>query len=365
MSNMRFVFPMDGIMLTDAAGKRTAAGLEITPLALAPADWQLTVNGIPMDLVQNVYRTRAPLTLKSGQNTLTLLNKATGENSLIDVWYLPDAFMKYRFSLDDNIWFLQDLAKHQHVYTSLFENPWLALLKKLHDRYGTKFHLNIYYECPEFGGFDLTCMPDKWKAEWKGNADWLRLSCHARKNEPDHPYIMADYDRTYSDFISVNEQIVRFAGEEAFAGKVTTMHWADATDEAIRAVHDAGVRCMVGNFKYAHPYAMSLAYNMNAEQCALLNIYGLYYDKKHDMMFFRYGGGGLQRGPLDKIAASATLFEEQHPYYRFYELCVHEEYFYPHYKDYMPDYPERLETGIRWCTEHGYQPAFATEAFGL
>lgn len=365
MTEMRFAFPMDGVMLTETAGKKTAAGLEIVPLINALPGRKLSVNGIPLVHEANVYHAAAPLTLKSGRNSVVLLDGDTGERRAIDVWYLPDAYMKYRFSLDDNIWFLQDLAKHKNDYASLFENPWLSLLKKLHDEYGTKFHLNIYYECPEFGGFDLTMMPDKWKGEWAANSDWMRLSCHANANEPDHPYIMADYNRTYREFTRVNEQILRFAGEEAFADKVTTIHWGDATSEAVRAVRDAGYRCMVGSFKYGDPASTPIAYDLSAEKCSLLNTYGLFFDKDQDMMYFKYGSGCLQHGALDQIPVRASEIERQIPMYRFRELCVHEEYFYPHYVNYMPDYPERLATGIRWCVEHGYEASFATEAFGL
>ncbi len=365
MTELRYVFPMDGVILSKSAGEVKGDKLLIKPAANALPGRNLTVNGIPMDFAGNYYTVKTPVELAPGVNTLSLADTDTGERINIDVRYLPKVDKKYRFSLDDNIWFLQNLAKNQNVYKSMFEDPYLTLLKTMHDKYGTKFHVNIYYECPEFGGFNLTEMPDKYKSEWKANSDWLRLSCHANANEPDRPYLNATYNQAYFEFNRVNEQILRFAGEEAFADKITTIHWGEATDDVVRAMHDLGVKALMGSYQWGSPENVVIGYNLTAEQCILADKYGMYYDKKSDMIFIRYGGGNLQHSPLDQIPSLFTAFANERPFYRFREMCVHEQYFYPHYKDYMPDYYERFETGIKWCHENGYEPCFITEAFEL
>ena len=55
---------------------------------------------------------------------------------------------KYRFSLDDNIWVFRDIARNN--YSSIFENDYLALLKSIHEEFGTKIQLNVYYETEGF-----------------------------------------------------------------------------------------------------------------------------------------------------------------------------------------------------------------------
>jgi hypothetical protein len=42
---------------------------------------------------------------------------------------------------------------------------------------------------------------------------------------------------------------------------------------------------------------------------------------------------------------------------------IHEQYFYPHYCAYIPEYAERCETAIRWVTERGYTPVFYGDGF--
>ena len=45
------------------------------------------------------------------------------------------------------------------------------------------------------------------------------------------------------------------------------------------------------------------------------------------------------------------------------ELIIHEQYFYPDYRAYEPDYRQRVETAIRWVTEKGYKPVFYSDGF--
>jgi len=360
MKPVEFIFPLDCVMLMDAAGRVCDKGLEIKCVIQADFGHSLTVNGVPC--IEKSHQYYANVILSDFKNTLTVTDTNTGASETITVYYIKNAHKKYRFSLDDNIWCLQNLARNQHIYNSIFEDPYFKLLKTMHDRYQTKFHVNIYYECPEFGGFNLTELPDKYKPEWKANSDWLRLSFHANANLPDKPYVHATYEQMKFENDRVTEQILRFAGEEAFAGPVTTVHFGDATVESVRALRDSGIRAMVGTFNYADPTGTSIRYYLNAEQCAIMNTYGFWYDKAEDMVFFKYGGGGnTQHGELNTLHAGYTRFCQEHPLYTFREFCLHEQYFYPHYPRYKKDYYERFDTAIRWAVENGYEPSFVAD----
>ena len=45
------------------------------------------------------------------------------------------------------------------------------------------------------------------------------------------------------------------------------------------------------------------------------------------------------------------------------DLLTHEQYFWPFYKNYIPDHAKRMETAARFVTEHGYEPVFFHEGF--
>ena len=91
---------------------------------------------------------------------------------------------RYRFSIDDNSFFLRDIA--QKGYSSLFDCLYLKMLRDLHDKYGVKFTVNIYYTTGE--DFKLPQFPDRYKGEWRDNSHWIRLAFHAYANKPQPPY---------------------------------------------------------------------------------------------------------------------------------------------------------------------------------
>jgi hypothetical protein len=45
------------------------------------------------------------------------------------------------------------------------------------------------------------------------------------------------------------------------------------------------------------------------------------------------------------------------------DLFTHEQYFFPFYRNYIPDHAQRLDTAIRYVTEEGYRPVFFHEGF--
>ena len=106
--SIEFTFPLDGVMLTDAAGEKTEEGLKITAWVDAPSGRELYINGQKMLVhMHDTYKLDTVLT--SYKNTLTLEDRTTGFTKSIDVYYLKKGCRKYRFSLDDNIWFLQNI----------------------------------------------------------------------------------------------------------------------------------------------------------------------------------------------------------------------------------------------------------------
>lgn len=142
---------------------------------------------------------------------------------------------QYRFSLDDNILVFKDIAEND--YSSIFENKYLNLLKSVHAKFGTKIQLNVYYETD---GFNLSAMPDKYKAEWERVSDWLKLSFHAYSD--DERYAGCSYEKMKRDCELVQNEIIRFAGEKSLS-HYTTLHYISCSREGVDAMIDCGIRC--------------------------------------------------------------------------------------------------------------------------
>lgn len=358
-----FHFPKDGVGLTYAAGERVGDGVKINVVYVAPTERQLTLNGIPMTETKHCQYV-LEYVIEDFKTTLTVKDAENGNENSIDVYFFKKAYKKYRFTLDDNIWCFQNINENKDVFKSIFEDPYLGLLKAIHDKHGSKFHLNCYYETPRHDGFNLSQMTDKFKDEFKANSDWLRLSFHANADKPDRPYICASYEQAYFEMERVNKEIIRFAGEEAFAKTIMSVHWGDCTVETAKAFRDLGIRALIDEFNQNTDGNTDLRLYCDAEQCALLKKYGILYDKELDLFLYKYNSGIQRKAPedipalLDSQIKSMPLFEVKN-------VCLHEQYFYPEFKWYMNNYYEKFDTTATWCKEHGYEPMFMDEMFGF
>lgn len=353
---LKFLSPMEGDCLTDKAGVRRGQALAVQVLVEAPTEAGVTVNGTSAVWNGSCFAVEVLLTDYRTELTARLEG---GETETITVFWLPRATDAYRLSLDDNVWCLQDIAKNQNVYKSIFDNPYFGMYRDFHTRYGTKVNANIYLGCPEFGGFQLSDMPDKFKKEWEQNADWLHLSFHAKANLPDAPYIDTDYDRIHGDFQDVMREIYRFAGE-AVTSVETTVHWGECTREGVRALRDEGIRVLAGYLSFNRHGKPSVSYYLTPDEIRHTDRYGIWYDKREDVIFSK----------IDVVLNTHTperiveILEEQyasHPEKGFWEFLIHEQYFYPHYVNYLPDYRQRIDVALKWAEGKGLRPAFLSE----
>ena len=312
---------------------------------------ELYVNDIKMTEADGLYTAEAPL--DGYHNTLTLYDAQTRESKKIIVFWLKNSTGHYRLSLDDNIWCLRDAAKYASEYKSIFDNPYFAIYKKVHDLYDTKVQMNIYYQCE---GFDLSMMPDKYKSEFKENADWFRFSFHARQNDPDKPYLNTTYEALLSDYDKVVAEIRRFAGQEI--QPVTTLHWGESTREGVRALRARGIRCLFGFV--GTPGDVGCAYYLDKGLSD--HIYGrdFWYDAEEDMIFATINIF-INNVELKDIVPYLDV-ERQNPHRSGnMELLIHEQYFYPHYVAYRPDYAERVLASVKWAADNGYTPAWVED----
>lgn len=249
--------------------------------------------------------------------------------------------MHYRFSIDDNILFFKDISENN--YSSIFENPYLSFFKKMHDRYGTRFQFNIYNETD---GFELSQMSDRYKKEWNQNSDWLHLSFHARADSPPDPYLNSTYDRAYSDCINIHNQIIRFAGN-ASLDYYTTVHYCQASDEAIHGFKDAGIKGLVGL------YDNKLScYGRSFDDF----IEPYVYDTENSIYLF---SNDLILNLCDKESIIPLLESKKHK--KFLEIMIHEQYYYESYPCYQPDFCDKVETAISYLTKEGRKSVFLSE----
>ena len=232
---------------------------------------------------------------------------------------------------------------------------YLAFLRDVHSAYGTKIHLNLFYQTD---GFNLAELSDQYKDEWKANADWLRLSFHALGEFPDQPYINASYEQAKHDCILVDDQIKRFAGA-ALMGPFTTIHWGEATREAARAVKDCGYHGLLGYFGL-EPSFNGVSYYLEEEKRNRVNKRFVWKDDEMDMVFTRTSMV-IDRETIDSINPKMEQYKINNNMPPYLDFLVHEQYYYPDYFNYQPDYKEKIMKAVKWAVDNGYQPAFVAD----
>ena len=155
----------------------------------------------------------------------------------------------------------------------------------------------------------------------------------------------------------VNEQIRRFAGEE-LTGPVTTLHWGEATVEGCRALRDTGYRALAGYFNVDDPDPV--AYYLDEEKRRHVNNRFIWRDNREGIIFTRMALV-INLLKLDEIVPYLDDLRSNSHKPAYVDLMIHEQYYYPFYKDYQPDCKKKVLTSVKWAADNGYQPAFLSE----
>lgn len=256
----------------------------------------------------------------------------------------------YCFTLDDNIRFLEESTCFG--YKSIFQHPYMALFQRLHQTYGAKFQFNMYYSY-EPGGFSLMDVPSIWREELEANAHWMRFSFHARHNDPPFPYAYSTPDEVLRDYTNVMSQMRRIAGKAATDGS-TTIHYACLSREECVELRKLGVRGLIGMF-FSESGSGGLRYYLTAEQARQLQQHPLWYDDETDICF------ACNDAVLNTLLLENILPTLAHRRKNFYHVMIHEQYFYPDYCDWQPDFAQKVELALKWFQEMNLKSCFLEE----
>ena len=295
---------------------------------------------------------------------------------------------KAYFFIDDVIWVLRDITRERP--DSLFDNPFMKMLKSAHDKFGMRVQLNLFYRTDTYYGldeFNLSEVTDVYKSEWEASSDWLKLAFHALQEFPDYPHLNASYEDTKEIFHRIQKEVFRFAGEKSFAYE-TCPHWAPMSKDAVKALADCGVTMLHAT------YGKSAKYNEDPNSLPYGHAGRLLHRRQPETRVFTRIGSGeditrsicaynhIEEGDDDAILRENIAFQDEEtgvffkPYckitlnlYSYEELdkvfaskmdweyvgvCVHEQYFYEDYFVYQPDYADKIVKMCEILTANGY-----------
>ncbi len=375
-----FVFPIDGDCLNINDGYEDDGVLYIKAKVRAAENADLTICGKKATYDADTRLYVAEIPVHGYRNTLTAIDSHNGYRADIVVYRMRDPMNKFYFTVDDTIVFLYDLTKHPENYPSMFDHPFLAPFKKAHELYGANVHLNLYYEFNEDSAkdfaehkdyFNLAMMTDAYRPEFEANADWLTLSYHAHANYHDMPGKRQTPDFFRVSMKMVHEEIKRFAGEKSLE-YATTMHWGNCYLETQRVFREGGYRVQFGSFRVVdndEPYlsyygrdglpeyirgAGRDAYNKVAESKNGYTGRDIWKDNAEDIIYC-HTDMVLNTIKLEQVIPWMDEYMAARPNSGFMHPMIHEEYYYPDYKGYIPDCGERVLTAIGHLYEKGYR----------
>ncbi len=295
---------------------------------------------------------------------------------------------KAYFYIDDTIWVLRDITRQKPA--TLFDNPFMKMLKEAHDNYGLKVQLNLFYRTDSFYGYDefsLADVTDNYKAEFEAASDWLKMAFHAFEEFPDYPHINATYEDTKWLFKNIEKEVIRFAGKDSFAYTVCP-HWVPMSKDAVRALADCGVKLLdvtrgdaveyngdPNSLPYGHAARVlnnrqpeTKVFSRGGRDVAIDNsicaynhidqktddeIFGTLktvYNEEFGIHFKRYCSACINLIPLDEVEKDfAPLIDDE-----YVGICDHEQYFYADYFAYQPDYADKINKMCEILTSAGF-----------
>ena len=353
---MKIEQPFHGAVLNRRHGGQDDDGLVITVSGQAPLRDRVTINESPARRAGTGFISEVKLRQKETEICAVSQGKFGRHEHRVRVIWDKCSESRYRFSIDDNSFFLRDIARKN--YSSLFDCFYLKGLRDLHSKYGTRFVLNIYYTTED--GFELPQFPDRYKSEWLDNCHWLKLAFHAYANEPARPYQYTPASKLIADLKKVAEQIVRFAGEQTYSPP-TVIHWGMVQPSALKPLYDNGVRVLSGYFRRSQS-GWDVDYLLDDARSEYMSRHDALMDFESGIVFSRVDIV-CNSTPIGRIVPTLEPLTKDPNHAEIMDLFTHEQYFWPFYSNYIPDHFKRLDTAIRWVTEHGYKPVFFHEGF--
>ena len=383
-----------GAVLNHNHGKESEKALTVNIQGISSFGFPVYVNGIKADMDGQRFEVELDLTQKI--NTVcasTTTPYGTYSQELTLVWD-KKSFLRCNCYIDDHSFFFTDLAKERPK--SAFDHFYLKGLKNIHDKYGLKVTLNLFYHNDHFD-FDLKDMPDIWKSEFIDNSDWMKFSFHSYSEFPDRPYLETTREEFARDWDLVQNEIYRFAGEECYIPPVV-IHWGNIHPVAAQEYIARGCRCYTtsmrarvmggpsladrqkgGNMtriqersasgadKTCATDALQMHYGF-ADEANYLKKHGLYYDAGLGLFFFgrpgKLGGCCCNLVPLKDIPARCQSMVDgaKDSGCNIVNVGSHEQYTFPYYANYLPDHMQRIEEAARCTLEvGGCKPVFFSE----
>ncbi len=274
------------------------------------------------------------------------------------IW-VRNSYKRFQCYIDDNSFFFRDILKKD--YKSIFDCFYLAKLRQLHREFGAKINLNCFNTTPE-RDFRLSMFPDKYKSEFEDNAHWLRLAFHSENESPAIPYKNATPKKLAADFDLVAGELKRIAGSAYNTG--LQIHFADIPPSCYKVLADRGVKMLATRGrKFGSKERKLCDYHLPDHVLNYLCDNQGWMHFESGLIFYSASTGTREWTPLKKTAAGILKRIEVPRKSHLINVGGHEQYWWPFYKNFVPDNYERYAAAFRFVLDRGYKPIWIQDGF--
>ncbi len=370
----RFTQPFDGGVIHEQSGPPV---LGTQPGPDGQTMLKIEVAGsVPPGAKLDVFTTdgqKIPVTLDNGvfRGTAVLKDRITeikaqaaigGQQCEIRTraFWAKNSHRRFRCYIDDHSFFFRDILQKGHK--SIFDCFYLEKLRQLHREFGAKINLNCFNTTPE-RDFQLSMFPDKYRSEFEDNAHWLRLAFHSENEFPAIPYKNATPEELAADFDLVAKELKRIAGSAYTAG--LQIHFADVPPSCYQVLADRGVKMLqtrgrpLGSTK---PRLCDYHLPDNILDYLCDNQGWMHFET--GLIFYNgFPGRTVEWTPVGEIGPDLLKLMENPARSHLINIVGHEQYWWPFYKNFVPDLYQRYATAFRFVLDHGYQPVWIEDGF--
>lgn len=262
------------------------------------------------------------------------------EDYLLKLVYANTGGKICHYSIDDTYHCLQNLIDNSNTYTSIFDEPFLSELKRIHDNTDLCITLNCFNV---YGTFNITNLPQNstFRTEFTNNANWLKFAFHSRTYDTDYSQTTEDILTDYNTFVT---SIYNLTGSYDCIDSFTRLNMFSGNLSNVLAIHNAqhGITGLLGADTVSRA-----SYYLDASQNSILQTKGLYVDYENRIIFIKTITRGLSTAMKSEI-------ENNLLYQKYIECFSHEQ---------DSGIVGTIETMATWLKDNGYRFAFPSKLF--
>ena len=253
---------------------------------------------------------------------------------------LESAQSKAKFahlSFDDVQYCMEDITANANSYDSIFDNPFFALLKTLHDTYGTVVSLYLFIS-------NIANYTAKFASEFADNADWLKFGLHQGADN----YASTTAQTALTDYNTFTSNIVRIAGTVDVIDRCPRLGNFAGNSDSMLAMRDADA----GIIGLLSAYDTRDSYYLSSADSAYVYKHGRLYDTVNRLTFFRSLMAMEATAPSSTLPVLRTLAGVNGSDYAV--MMMHEYGVYDSEYTIVTANKDRLEYACNWAVQNGY-----------